>query len=118
MNTPQLPTPKTDEAVYQIIGPGTVVLNADDWQKRFGKLAAHARTLERELKTTREELAALKADQQKPQYLDRPDAAGYWWQWIENQKCWWWREINLPHIWPSGKWVRATPPPPPEEEQP
>ncbi len=43
------PTPRTDEAVYQIIGPGTVALDAEGWEKRFGLLAAHARALERRL---------------------------------------------------------------------
>ncbi len=42
-------TPQTDEAVHKIIGPGTVSINAEGWQNRFGQLANHARRLEREL---------------------------------------------------------------------
>ena len=52
MNTP---TPRTDEAVYQIIGPGTTALNAEEWQERFSKLANFARTLERELAEARKQ---------------------------------------------------------------
>jgi hypothetical protein len=47
-------TPRTDEAVYQAIGPGTVSLDAEGWQKRFSKLAQHARQLERELAELKE----------------------------------------------------------------
>jgi hypothetical protein len=70
--------------------------------------------------------AAKRAEAQPPapQYLDRPDKPGWWWNWSQNRNEW-----DLIQVMPTATgrydyglpsiWLPATPPPPPrEEEQP
>ena len=60
MNTPDTPTPRTDEQVFTY--PIMVEISDGDWEERQGLAipADFARQLERELTAAKEELAATK----------------------------------------------------------
>ncbi len=45
-----------------------------------------------------------------PQFLERPDAPGWWWVWSKTRKQWVVRIVSKPSFEDAGIYVRATPP--------
>jgi hypothetical protein len=97
----------------------------------YDMMTNHALTLERELNAALARVRELEAAQPPaPQYLDRPDKPGWWWEWEDYGGIGWVASLvektstGLVCIEDNGTfsdpvagiWLPATPPPPPSEE--
>jgi hypothetical protein len=145
MNQPQSDTPRTDNFRQQgrewlplgifedterelTAAQDTIKRLAIDHMATLGELAEALQRVKdveydlaaarADLEAARDQIDALKAapPASEPQYLDRPDGPGWWWDFGPLTGQWYLLDVLAVDLYSSGIWSRATPPPAPKEE--